>query len=302
VMPSVSICIPAYRDPIALSRCLDSVARQQYPDFEVVIADDSRGDEVESVVRHHALADRILYRRNVTRLGSPANWNQVISLARGELIKILHHDDSLSDAGSLGKFVHLLQGTPDAWIGFSACYDYSPQGKRTLHDLEPPFMRRVQRDPHSLFPDNLIGSPSTSIHRRDPRIQYDTHVKWVVDMDYYMRYLSAHGGLVYTREPLVDIHHGVEQVTNECLRDSALLNFEWTYLYERIRRPFKPRRFWFMVRIYKNHGIPDRSRLPVLLPVGRSALSPPTRVAQAAGRAAKRVQLLLTLGRRRNAP
>lgn len=39
--PLLSICIPAYERPALLKRLLDSIAKQVFKDFEVIITDDS---------------------------------------------------------------------------------------------------------------------------------------------------------------------------------------------------------------------------------------------------------------------
>src|SRR4051794_28296452 len=91
-VPEVSICIPAYGDPYLLERCLRSVIAQSYTNYEVIVSDDSRHEKLQEVV--YKLNDRrISYYKNRSILGSPANWNEAISYAKGKYIKILHHDD-----------------------------------------------------------------------------------------------------------------------------------------------------------------------------------------------------------------
>ena len=47
--PLISICIPAYKRAAFIKRLLDSIAIQSFQDYEVVITDDSPGDDVEQV-------------------------------------------------------------------------------------------------------------------------------------------------------------------------------------------------------------------------------------------------------------
>ena len=85
----VSICIPAYKRADFLERCLDSILQQSFQQYEIVITDDSPTDELKSL---SGKDERIVYVKNEQPLGSPANWNKAISLARGKYIKIMHHD------------------------------------------------------------------------------------------------------------------------------------------------------------------------------------------------------------------
>ena len=83
----ISICIPAYKHVDYLKRLLDSIAIQTFKDFEVIITDDSPGNEVEQFCLQYQSLLPIKYIKNNTSLGSPGNWNACISNASGQWIK-----------------------------------------------------------------------------------------------------------------------------------------------------------------------------------------------------------------------
>src|SRR5438067_7973037 len=99
-MPKVSVCIPTFRQPECFRRALVSVLEQEFADLEVIVTDDSLNDDIMSVVQE-ASDPRIIYVKNEVRLGPPLNWNEGIHLARGEYIKVLHHDDWLAQRDAL---------------------------------------------------------------------------------------------------------------------------------------------------------------------------------------------------------
>jgi GT2 family glycosyltransferase len=49
----ISICIPAFKRTDFLKRLLDSIAVQTFRDYEVVLSDDSPGEEVRDFTRHY---------------------------------------------------------------------------------------------------------------------------------------------------------------------------------------------------------------------------------------------------------
>ena len=131
--PRVSICIPAYENPEGVRRLLLSVRAQRFSDYEVIVTDDSASDDVEKAVREvfaqwkkaapvgrgAAENDRFLfYYRNTPPRGAVANWNAAVERARGEYVKLMHHDDWLTDAESLGALVRLLDDHPDCDLAF----------------------------------------------------------------------------------------------------------------------------------------------------------------------------------------
>ncbi len=49
--PKFSICVPTYNRKLTLPRLLDSVSRQTFRDFELVIIDDGSNDGTEEYIR-----------------------------------------------------------------------------------------------------------------------------------------------------------------------------------------------------------------------------------------------------------
>ncbi len=93
-MPKVSILIPTYK-PDYLDLCIASALAQSYRDFELLIGDDSVGDDVKNVVTRWS-DTRIWYGRNPNSEG-PLGSNRAFltDKAQGDYIKYLWHDDFL---------------------------------------------------------------------------------------------------------------------------------------------------------------------------------------------------------------
>jgi len=93
-VPKVSIGLPVYNGEKYLRAALDSILRQDYTDFELIISDNASSDATEMICRDYAAKDpRIRYSRNTTNIGASANFNRTFALARGEFFKWAAHDD-----------------------------------------------------------------------------------------------------------------------------------------------------------------------------------------------------------------
>lgn len=92
-----SIVVPAYRTPERyLRELIESVRRQTYPGWELILADASGDDSVERVVR--GCADgRIRYCRLSGNGGIAENTNRGLELATGDYAGLLDHDDLLAE-------------------------------------------------------------------------------------------------------------------------------------------------------------------------------------------------------------
>lgn len=230
--PQVSICIPAYEEPDLLMRALNSVFEQTFTDFEVIVTDDSRSSGVQKVVQSWTRDLRFRYVRNVERLGSPENWNRAIALAQTNLIKVLHHDDWFTSKQSLLRYVSLL-AEPSIAFAFSGAFARGSEGTLLYqHKATKEQVIALRKDPRCLIFGNVIGGPSATIFRRIPGFRFDPALKWLVDVDAYIRLLHRNNTFAFTEEPLVNtMARGPRQVTASVEADPSLQLRENAYVY-----------------------------------------------------------------------
>lgn len=111
-VPRLSIGVPVYNGQDYLRFALDSIVRQDYTDFELIISDNASTDATEEICRGYATKDgRIRYCRNATNIGASGNYNRVFELARGEFFKWAAHDD-VHLQGCLRRCVEVFDQAP----------------------------------------------------------------------------------------------------------------------------------------------------------------------------------------------
>jgi glycosyltransferase involved in cell wall biosynthesis len=111
--PRVSIGLPVYNGEAYLAEAIASILGQTFGDLELVISDNASSDRTEEICRRFMAADpRVRYHRNERNLGSAANWNRVLELARGEYFKWAADDDVLRPT-YLEKCIAVLDAAAD---------------------------------------------------------------------------------------------------------------------------------------------------------------------------------------------
>jgi len=88
----VTIGIPTYNSGKYLRNCLESILKQTYSNFEVIVSDNGSTDNTEEIVLSYK-DPRIKFYRNERNLFCYGNYNRIIGLAKGELLAIYHSDD-----------------------------------------------------------------------------------------------------------------------------------------------------------------------------------------------------------------
>lgn len=264
-MPRLSICIPTYRQIDYLRETLRSVEAQSFKDYELIISDDTPDDSVSRLVELFNFGDRLRYHRNPKALGSPENWNEAVRQAKGDYIKLLHHDDRFAHPDALGAFVHMLDEHPESNFAFGASVVENVTSKKSrIHRPSAAQLVKLAATPEELFFGNVIGAPSATIYRNGLGIEYDQRMKWLVDIDFYISVLQQNKNIVYTPEVLIATPTNVlHQVTEQCKNNVKVEFTEYLLLYSKVASQLQgnPGTFntWFKLfekyKIYTQQGL-----------------------------------------------
>jgi len=214
----ISICIPAYKHTGYLKRLLDSIHHQSFREFEVIVTDDSPDESVRELTEAYKMKFKLVYKRNIPALGTPENWNEAIRYASGQWIKLMHDDDWFSDSASLARFTEAVRQHPWCNFFFSAYTNvYQDSNKRESVYLSEFRKRKLLSNPVTLISKNVIGPPSVILFRNEKKMWFDSRFKWVVDIDYYIRFLQNEKP-VYLNETLINVGVNNDQVTKYTFR------------------------------------------------------------------------------------
>lgn len=209
--PLVSICIPSYQQTYFLKMCLDSVLKQTYENVEIIITDDSKDESVKQLVSSYN-NPALQYFHNVPSLGNPVNWNSALDRAKGKYIKIMHHDDYFLKPDSLSKMVEMAETQNADFVFCNTQVWHQSNNQKRIAKPNSTQLKRLKNDVYFLFFRNIIGAPSATLFK-NKGLKFDARFKWLVDIEFYIRYLSE-CKFAYINEALVcTVHEAAGQVT-----------------------------------------------------------------------------------------
>ncbi len=89
----VTVVMPTWNRVQELPRAIESVRRQTYQNWELIIVDDGSDDDTEAVVRGLAETDRRIHYRRIEHQGVSAARNEGLRAAHGEIVTYLDSDN-----------------------------------------------------------------------------------------------------------------------------------------------------------------------------------------------------------------
>jgi len=239
-MITVSIIMPVYNVEQYIEQAIQSVLKQSFYDFELLIIDD--GSEDNSIERAKTFKDdRIKIIRQKNR-GLAGARNTGIRNASGDLIAFLDSDDYWHPE-KLMRLVSLMQSDQTCGVSFSSSLFVDDNGQ-SLNRIQKP-ARTNNFDPSYIFTRNPIGNGSAPIIRREilheiefttddrPYRQYfDETLRQSEDVECWTRIaLFTQTRFVYVDEPLT-----FYRVNASGLSADVDKQFEsWMYLLNKLR-------------------------------------------------------------------
>ena len=111
-MPTVSVIVPNYNHARFLPQRIETILRQSYQDFELLLLDDCSTDDSRAILSQYASDPRVRLEFNEMNSGSPfKQWNKGVRLARGKYVWIAESDD-YADPQLLERLVAVLEADP----------------------------------------------------------------------------------------------------------------------------------------------------------------------------------------------
>lgn len=161
-----SFVMPAYKRQF-LYQAIDSILKQSYQDFELIIVNDASPENIESIVNQFQ-DPRIRYEVNSKNIGGRdlvANWNHCIQFAHNDYV-ILATDDDVFEQEFLHKAAELISQYPEVDLIRSGVKKIDEEGK--ILDMEFPLKAYMTAREFTLFyaKGGTISCVSNYIFRR----------------------------------------------------------------------------------------------------------------------------------------
>lgn len=159
--PLVSVIMPVYNSEKFVEQAVESVIKQTYRQWELIIINDSSTDNTRKVICNLAQKDeRIRFYENEVNIGVSKTRNKAVNLARGEWVAFLDSDDMWAEE-KLQHQMELIDKQNNVQLVFSGSAFVNENGKMADYVLHVP-ERIGYKD---LLKQNLISCSSVLVKK-----------------------------------------------------------------------------------------------------------------------------------------
>lgn len=187
----VSIITPSYNSSKTIEETIQSVIKQTYSNWELIIVDDGSIDNTIEVVKKYLFDERIKLVSLKENTGSPAiPRNKGIEIASGEFIAFLDHDD-LWKINKLEKQIKFHIQNKDIKISYTNTHKINDNGiiykYRWWGILIDPSYKKSGNLLPALYQENFVSMLSVMVHKDIfdevgyflPLTAFDDHELWI---------------------------------------------------------------------------------------------------------------------------
>ncbi|MFO7891418.1 MAG: glycosyltransferase [bacterium] len=196
-LPFISIIIPTFNRKSRIITAIDSVLRQTYQNFELIIIDDGSTDNTEKAIKSYENKVKYFYQ---THRGVSAARNSGIQKSKGDYICFLDSDDEWVE-NKLETQVTLVRSDPQIKI----CYTdeiWIRNGVRVNpKKIHQKYSGRIYQ---RCLPLCIISPSSVMIHRDvfEQAGRFDPQMTVCEDYDLWLR-ISHHYPVTFIPQPLI---------------------------------------------------------------------------------------------------
>jgi glycosyltransferase involved in cell wall biosynthesis len=245
--PMFSVIIPTYNRASFVTKAVDSVLRQSFKDYEVIVVDDGSTDTTRQALQQYGNRITVFHQANS---GVSAARNRGIENANGKWIAFLDSDDEWKE-NYLARQLEHIRSNPNVIAFITNAINIHPGGVshthfqntilkrfgvRTFVRIKRPF-RTIMNHPHWYLQSMVV--------RRDILLRsqlFDTTLTIAEDLDVIAR-LALEGEFGFDTEVLVKVYRRTEPISNlASARGSMQACKCFEKVFEQLRRD-RPLRF-----------------------------------------------------------
>lgn len=240
----VSIILPVYNSEKYITECLESILKQTYKYWELIIVDDGSTDQSENLILEYLsnFNNPTKYIK-LSHQGLPYCLNLGISYAKGEYIARIDADDVMINH-RIEKQIQFLEENKDIGVCGSNAIEIDEYGREFSIVIMPEYDKIIKKQMSFI---NSIIHPSVLIRKQlFTHFSYNNLYPNPEDYELWTHFSKITNFHNY-QEPLIKKRYHVEQITSKI--DKV---FTYRFVKLSIRHAISKKDYFSILRLYKS--------------------------------------------------
>lgn len=242
MLPKVSVMVPTYNHRQFISECLDSILNQNYPNLEIVVADDASTDGSQEIIKEYekkypAIFKVILAEKNT---GVTINCNRAFFACTGKYIAFTSGDDVM-ESGKLNKQISLMEQHPDCIISHHEIEVFDSRTGKQICYYPGHFSQHLREEGIETIIKCELSTCSI-VARRDacPPTGYDVRIPVCSDWLFFIETAARGGKILYIPEVLLryrrhDNNVSIKIDNTDLLTSIEIVRQKYPHLAEKVK-------------------------------------------------------------------
>jgi glycosyltransferase involved in cell wall biosynthesis len=218
IFPLVSIAIVTYNQKVFLRECINSCLQQDYPNFEIVVADDCSTDGTQEMLQEYAASypEKFILKLSEKNNGITFNANLANFSCNGKYIAWIAGDD-LMLPGKLVKQVEFMENNPNCNICYHNLEVFDSHSNKILYYKNEKL--KLNGDIKTCIRYGAFNGACSNMVRKSktPKNGFDSTLKVASDWLYWIDTLADGGSINYIDEVLGKYRRHSLNITNSTI-------------------------------------------------------------------------------------
>lgn len=216
-LPLISVAIVTYNQKEFLRECIESCLSQDYPNIEIVVADDCSTDGTQEMLFDYKNLhpNKFILKFSDENKGITVNANVAHFACSGKYIAWMGGDD-LMLPGKISRQVEYMENNPNCTICYHDLDVFDSASGRTNFYFSRHFKPREGRVDQCIKYGTFNGASSTMVRaERAPKEGFDLRLPVASDWLYWVESLANGGTINYIEEVLGRYRRHVSNITQD---------------------------------------------------------------------------------------
>ncbi|WP_342550773.1 glycosyltransferase [Lysinibacillus sp. FSL M8-0216] len=212
----ISVVIPAFNAELYIEKAIQSILRQTVSVNEIIVVDDGSIDQTCKIVQKIQKDESKIVLHTQKNAGASTARNQGIHEAIGDWILFLDADDECSENLVETYLAKINEATEDISAIYTAYYQINEHSKVISPQLSGKRLSAIEGFCDILIRNPIISPSGVLVNKK--RLYelhgFNTQIKYVEDVDLWVRFLDSNYSIEYIDRPLSYIRRHSNNTTS----------------------------------------------------------------------------------------